>query len=90
MICINKDGWVEDVLIDGVVKYIPSDGPVMNEICTVIGESFCHLDGYPTYTLKEYSKGDPDGYDKAEFVPLDNFKEVTFTELKKEMPVSAQ
>lgn len=34
--------------------------------------------------------GNERGYEYDYFLPLDDFKEVTFTELKKEMPVSAQ
>lgn len=90
VICINDKGWIGAVLENGVRMIRAVSGPKLNEICTVVGDVIDPAEGYPAYILKEWSKHNLHGYAKREFLPLDDFKEVTFTELKKEMPVSAQ
>lgn len=73
-------------------RRIKATGPKKDEVSTV--ESEYWRDGEKYYRLVEWPRDDNGGYDAAAFRPLQEstteYKEVTFTEIKKETPIPSE
>lgn len=94
--CTNDKGWVfSDVFIKkwpwSKKKNKPWKGPKKGDIVTVVNEYW--NDGEKWYRLMEWPVPNNGGYNSKHFTPIDEeqakFEEVTYSEIKKEVPVSA-
>ena len=76
-ICIsNSGGWWNE-------NDIPQDGPIYNEIVTIVSVGFCEINNLWYVQLAEYPTDDKDGYIARVFAPIQEqkLKLVTLTKI---------
>ena len=84
--CINNEGW------ESLIKKTESLGPQMGDIVTKVGEQA--FGGQLYFIFSEWPEGD-NSYRGDCFIPINEsaekaeMKEVEFTKIKKEVPISA-